>query len=71
LRLLLAGGVVVVLLDDSRIRAAKAMLASGAMSAIEVAHQLGCAASTLDRAGETGRRVSQADRIGLPWLWIG
>ena len=30
-------------LDESKIRAAKAMLASGCMSAIEVARQLGCA----------------------------
>jgi DNA invertase Pin-like site-specific DNA recombinase len=36
-------------LDASKIRAAKAMLASGNMSAIEVAQQLGCAPSTLYR----------------------
>jgi DNA invertase Pin-like site-specific DNA recombinase len=36
-------------LDACKIRAARAMLASGEMSAIEVAQQLGCAASTLYR----------------------
>jgi DNA invertase Pin-like site-specific DNA recombinase len=42
-------------LDESKIRAAKAMLASGDMSAIEVAQQLGCAASTLYRHLPGGR----------------
>ena len=42
-------------LDESKIRAAKAMLASGSMSAIEVAQQLGCAPSTLYRHVPGGR----------------
>jgi DNA invertase Pin-like site-specific DNA recombinase len=42
-------------LDASKIRAAKAMLASGEMSAIEVAQQLGCAPSTLYRHLPGGR----------------
>jgi DNA invertase Pin-like site-specific DNA recombinase len=42
-------------LDESKIRAAKAMLASGSMSAIEVAQQLGCAPSTLYRYVPGGR----------------
>jgi DNA invertase Pin-like site-specific DNA recombinase len=42
-------------LDESKIRAAKAMLASGNMSAIEVAQQLGCAPSTLYRHLPGGR----------------
>jgi DNA invertase Pin-like site-specific DNA recombinase len=42
-------------LDQAQIRAAKAMLASGAMSAIEVAQQLGCAPSTLYRHLPGGR----------------
>ena len=42
-------------LDEAQIRAAKAMLASGNMSAIEVAQQLGCAASTLYRHLPGGR----------------
>jgi DNA invertase Pin-like site-specific DNA recombinase len=42
-------------LDASKIRAAKAMLASGNMSAIEVAQQLGCAPSTLYRHLPGGR----------------
>src|SRR5271166_289273 len=42
-------------LDESKIRAAKAMLASGDMSATEVAQQLGCAASTLYRHLPGGR----------------
>jgi DNA invertase Pin-like site-specific DNA recombinase len=42
-------------LDASKIRAAKAMLASGNMSAIEVAQQLGCARSTLYRHVPGGR----------------
>jgi DNA invertase Pin-like site-specific DNA recombinase len=42
-------------LDASRIRAAKAMLASGDMSAAEVAQQLGCAPSTLYRHLPGGR----------------
>jgi DNA invertase Pin-like site-specific DNA recombinase len=42
-------------LDEAKIRAAKAMLASGNMSAIEVAQQLGCAPSTLYRHLPGGR----------------
>jgi DNA invertase Pin-like site-specific DNA recombinase len=42
-------------LDESKIRAAKAMLASGSMSAIQVAQQLGCAPSTLYRHLPGGR----------------
>ena len=42
-------------LNESKIRAAKAMLASGSMSAAEVAKQLGCAASTLYRHVPGGR----------------
>ena len=42
-------------LDEPKIRAAKAMLASGSMSAIEVAQQLGCAPSTLYRHLPGGR----------------
>jgi DNA invertase Pin-like site-specific DNA recombinase len=42
-------------LDDAKIRAARAMLASGNMSATEVAQQLGCAPSTLYRHLPGGR----------------
>src|SRR6202051_4951935 len=42
-------------LDQAKIRAARAMLASGNMSAIEVAPQVGCAASTLYRHLPGGR----------------
>jgi DNA invertase Pin-like site-specific DNA recombinase len=42
-------------LDESKIRAAKAMLGSTNMSAIEVAQQLGCAPSTLYRHLPGGR----------------
>jgi DNA invertase Pin-like site-specific DNA recombinase len=42
-------------LDEAKIRAAKAMLASGNMSATEVARQVGCAASTLYRHLPGGR----------------
>ena len=42
-------------LDEAQIRAARAMLASGNMSAIEVSQQLGCAASTLYRHLPGGR----------------
>jgi len=48
-------------LDASKIRAAKAMLASGNMSGIEVAQQLGCAASTLYRHLPGGRTAVVAD----------
>jgi hypothetical protein len=47
-------------LDESKIRAAKAMLASGDMSAAEVAQQLGCAASTLYRHLPGGRSALAA-----------
>jgi DNA invertase Pin-like site-specific DNA recombinase len=42
-------------MDESKIRAAKAMLGSGNMSAIEVAQQLGCSPSTLYRHLPGGR----------------
>jgi DNA invertase Pin-like site-specific DNA recombinase len=42
-------------LDAAKIRAAKAMLASGNMSALEVAQQLGCSPSTLYRHLPGGR----------------
>jgi DNA invertase Pin-like site-specific DNA recombinase len=42
-------------LGDAKIGAAKAMLASGNMSAAEVAQQVGCAASTLYRHLPGGR----------------
>jgi DNA invertase Pin-like site-specific DNA recombinase len=47
-------------LDDAKIRAAKAMLASGNMSAAEVAQQIGCAASTLYRHLPGGRSALDA-----------
>ncbi len=42
-------------LDESRVRAAKAMLASGTMTAAEVARQVGCSTSTLYRSLPGGR----------------
>ena len=42
-------------LDESKIRAAKAMLASGTMTASEIARQIGCSASTLYRHVPGGR----------------
>jgi DNA invertase Pin-like site-specific DNA recombinase len=42
-------------LDEGKVRAAKAMLAWGTMTASEVARQLGCAASTLYRHLPGGR----------------
>lgn len=42
-------------LDEAKVRAAKAMLASGNMTAAEVAQQLGCASSTLYRYLPGGR----------------
>jgi DNA invertase Pin-like site-specific DNA recombinase len=42
-------------LDDSKIRAAKAMLSAGNMTAAEIAKQLGCAPSTLYRTIPGGR----------------
>ena len=53
-----------VALDESKIRAAKAMLASGSMSAIEVAQQLGCAPSTLYRHLPGGRTA--VAKSGMP-----
>jgi DNA invertase Pin-like site-specific DNA recombinase len=47
-------------LDESRIRAAKAMLASGTMTASEVARQLGIAPSTLYRHLPGGRAALDA-----------
>jgi len=42
-------------LDAIKIRAAKAMLASGSMTAAEIARQVGCSASTLYRHVPGGR----------------
>lgn len=42
-------------LDDAQVRAARAMLASGTMTATEVARQIGCSASTLYRYVPGGR----------------
>jgi DNA invertase Pin-like site-specific DNA recombinase len=50
-------------LDEAQIRAAKAMLASGEMSATEVAQQVGCAPSTLYRHLPGGRTALA--QIGL------
>jgi DNA invertase Pin-like site-specific DNA recombinase len=47
-------------LDESKIRAARAMLASGEMSATEVAKQVGCAPSTLYRHLPGGRAALAA-----------
>jgi DNA invertase Pin-like site-specific DNA recombinase len=44
-------------LDEAKVRAAKAMLSSGTMTASEVARQLGCAPSTLYRHLPGGRSV--------------
>lgn len=52
--------VVPVALDDAKIRAAKAMLAGGTMSAGEVAKQLGVAPSTLYRHLPGGLRAASA-----------
>jgi DNA invertase Pin-like site-specific DNA recombinase len=52
-----------VALDEFKIRAARAMLASGNMSAIEVAQQLGCAPSTLYRHLPGGRSAVEASSI--------
>jgi DNA invertase Pin-like site-specific DNA recombinase len=49
-------------LDEPKIRAAKVMLASGAMSAVQVAQQLGCASSTLYRHLPGGR--SGIEQVG-------
>lgn len=42
-------------LDEAQVRAARAMLASGTMTATEVARQIGCSASTLYRYVPGGR----------------
>ncbi|MGE0684640.1 MAG: recombinase family protein [Candidatus Binatia bacterium] len=48
-------------LDEGKIRAARAMMASGTMSAAEVARQIGCGQSTLYRHLPGGRsRIEQA-----------
>ena len=49
-------------LDESKVRAAKAMLASGTMTAGEVASQLGCAPSTLYRHLPGGLSAIRAER---------
>ena len=48
-------------LDEIKVRAARAMLASGTMSAAEVARQVGCAPSTLFRHLPGGRTAVMAD----------
>ena len=48
-------------LDETKVRAARAMLASGTMSAAEVARQVGCAPSTLFRHLPGGRTAVMAD----------
>lgn len=47
-------------LDEAQVRAARAMLASGSMTAGEVARQLGCAPSTLYRHVPGGRSALAA-----------
>jgi DNA invertase Pin-like site-specific DNA recombinase len=47
-------------LDDAKLRAARAMLASGTLTATEVARQLGCAPSTLYRHLPGGRGALDA-----------
>jgi DNA invertase Pin-like site-specific DNA recombinase len=47
-------------LDETKLRAAKAMLASGTISAVEVARHLGCAPSTLYRHIPGGRSAVAA-----------
>lgn len=49
-------------LDEAKLRAAKAMLAAGTMSAIEVAKQVGCAPSTLYRHLPGGRGAVIAEQ---------
>ena len=49
-------------LDESKIRVAKAMFAFGNLSAIEVAQQLGCARSTLYRHTPDGRSAIDVDQ---------
>ena len=54
-------------LDAIKVTAAKAMLASGTMTASEVARQVGCSASTLYRHVPGGRRAmsTECSRCGL------
>jgi DNA invertase Pin-like site-specific DNA recombinase len=52
-------------LDEDKVRAAKAMLASDTMTASEVARQLGCATSTLYRHLPGGRAVATVVPITL------
>jgi DNA invertase Pin-like site-specific DNA recombinase len=47
-------------LDEAKVRAAKAMLGSGSMTASEVARQLGCAPSTLYRHLPGGKSALEA-----------
>lgn len=47
-------------LDDAKLRAARAMLASGALTTTEIARQLGCAPSTLYRHLPGGRGALDA-----------
>ena len=48
-------------LDETKVRAARAMLASGTMSTAEVARQVGCAPSTLFRHLPGGRTAVMAE----------
>src|SRR3954449_9946359 len=48
-------------LDEAKVRAAKAMIASGTISATEVARQIGCAPSTLYRHLPGGRAAVAVD----------
>jgi DNA invertase Pin-like site-specific DNA recombinase len=48
-------------LDAAKIRAAKAMMASGAMSGAEVARQIGSGQSTLYRHLPDGRSAVEAE----------
>ena len=50
-------------LDAIKVRAAKAMLASGTMTASEVARQVGCSASTLYRHVPGGRAAVDGGRV--------
>ena len=50
-------------LDAIKVTAAKAMLASGTMTASEVARQVGCSASTLYRHVPGGRTASCRERV--------
>lgn len=48
-------------LDEGKLRAAKALLASGAFTAAEMARQVGCAPSTLYRHLPGGRGALAED----------